>query len=340
MKTDKIMLACGGGGEEMNELINDVIFKIFDNEILRRGDDSAVLDFAEFLPNFKNLAFSTDSFVVSPLIFEGGDIGKLAVCGTINDLAMVGARAIYLSCALIIEEGFSLSKLKKILESMKNTAEDAGVKIICGDTKVVPKGACDGLFINTSGIALAKHKAGLSRLKAGAKILLSGDIGAHGATLMASRHNMQSKLKSDCKCLHNIVFELLDAKIDVLCMRDATRGGLSAVLNEWVNASNKSIKIYESKIAISDEVMGICELLGFEAYELANEGTFILALDEKDENKALEILKKHNQHAACIGQILNENPVLKNKACVILENAYGASRFLQAPKGELLPRIC
>lgn len=338
MNMNKIMLACGGGGEEMNALINGLIFKIFNNEILIRGDDSAVLDFSKISENFNELAFSTDSFVISPREFPGGDIGKLAACGTINDLAMVGASAIYLSCALIIEEGFSFSELKKILESMKKTADKANVKIICGDTKVVPKGACDGLFINTTGIGIIKHKAQISRLKSGAKILLSGDIGTHGATLMASRHAIKSELKSDCKCLKNVVLELIEAKIDVLCMRDATRGGLSAVLNEWASASKKSIKIYEDKISISDEVIGVCELLGFEPFELGNEGTFILAINQNDEAKALEILKKHNKNAACIGEILDESAEFQ--ACVIMQNAYGVSRFLETPKGELLPRIC
>ena len=344
MKMDKIMLACGGGGEEMGALINGLIFKVFDNEILARGDDSALLEIAGFSGDLAgaSLAFSTDSFVVSPREFAGGDIGKLAVCGTVNDLAMVGAKPLALSCALIIEEGFSYAELEKILQNMKKTADSAGVKIVCGDTKVVPNGACDGLFINTAGIGVAVRKAQIARLKAGAKILLSGDIGRHGATLMAARHNMQSSLQSDCACLNGVVNELLSAGVDALCMRDATRGGLSAVLNEWANESKLSIRVYEEQIAINDEVLGLCELLGFESYELANEGTFVLAVEQKDETKALEILCKHNANATCIGEIINtdENGALKGKPCVILQNAYGASRFLEPPKGELLPRIC
>lgn len=325
----KILLAHGGGGQEMNELINGLIFRIFDNEILAQSNDSAILNLSG------KLAFSTDSFVVSPIKFPGGDIGKIAVCGTINDLAMVGAKPKYISCALIIEEGLGIDELKEILNSMKSTADEAGVSIVCGDTKVVSKGSCDKIFINTSGIGEIIKESRVGNLKSGAKILLSGDVGRHGAVILANRNELNLDLRSDCKPLNNVVEALLNANIAPLAMRDATRGGLSAVLNEWAKACGRDIKISEESIAVSDEVMGICEILGFEPYELANEGTFVLAVEPQDEMKALEILKKFDPKSSTIGEILDSN-----RANVIIQNSYGASRFMEPPKGELLPRIC
>ncbi|TWO29667.1 hydrogenase expression/formation protein HypE [Campylobacter lanienae] len=325
----KILLAHGGGGQEMNELINGLIFRIFDNEILAQSNDSAILNLSG------KIAFSTDSFVVSPTKFPGGDIGKIAVCGTINDLAMVGAKPRYISCALIIEEGLGIDELKEILNSMKSTADEAGVSIVCGDTKVVSKGSCDKIFINTSGIGEIIKESRVENLKSGAKILLSGDVGRHGAVILANRNELNLDLQSDCKPLNNVVEALLNANIAPLAMRDATRGGLSAVLNEWAKACGRDIKISEDSIAVSDEVMGICEILGFEPYELANEGTFVLAVEPQDEMKALEILKKFDPKSSTIGEILDSN-----KANVIIQNSYGASRFMEPPKGELLPRIC
>ncbi len=325
----KILLAHGGGGQEMNELINGLIFRIFDNEILVQSNDSAILNLSG------KIAFSTDSFVVSPIKFPGGDIGKIAVCGTINDLAMVGAKPRYISCALIIEEGLGIDELKEILNSMKSTADEAGVSIVCGDTKVVSKGSCDKIFINTSGIGEIIKESRVENLKSGAKILLSGDVGRHGAVILANRNELNLDLRSDCKPLNNVVEALLNANIAPLAMRDATRGGLSAVLNEWAKACGRDIKISEESIAVSDEVMGICEILGFEPYELANEGTFVLAVEPQDEMKAVEILKKFDPKSNSIGEILDSN-----KANVIIQNSYGASRFMEPPKGELLPRIC
>ncbi|MBR8465843.1 hydrogenase expression/formation protein HypE [Campylobacter sp. faydin G-140] len=326
------MLSHGGGGEEMNSLINETIFKIFNNDILRESNDSAVLKMQN------KLAFSTDSFVVTPIFFSGGDIGKIAACGTINDLAMVGAKAKYLSCALIIEEGLELSELKAVLDSLAKICRDNDVKVVCGDTKVVPKGKCDKIFINTSGIGeIIADDIKLSNLKAGAKILLSGDIGRHGAVILANREELKlnSTLQSDCKSLKYVVEALIKSNIKPQCMRDATRGGLSAVLNEWAKFSGLNIFVREENIKVSDEVLGVCELFGFEPYELANEGTFVLAVDEADEVKALEILHKFDTNAAVIGEVMSEK-----RGRVIIQNAYGSKRFLEPPKGELLPRIC
>ena len=326
-----ILLSHGGGGEESGKLINEVIFKAFDSDILREANDSALLSLES-----KDLAFTTDSYVVTPLFFSGGNIGKIAVCGTINDLAMVGASAKYISCAFIIEEGFLMSEFKEILNSMKETADKAGVKIVCGDTKVVPKGKCDKIFINTSGIGEVVHKTETKNLEVGAKILLSGDIARHGSVIMAARDEIsfESELESDAKSLKEVVLELFENGIKPLAMRDATRGGISGVLNEWAKLNDLEIKVKESEIRVTEPVRGICEILGFEPYDLANEGTFVLAVREEEWKKALEILKKHDKNANLIGEITGQG------AKVILETLYGVERFLEEPKGELLPRIC
>ncbi|AQW84519.1 hydrogenase expression/formation protein HypE [Campylobacter pinnipediorum subsp. pinnipediorum] len=327
-----IMLSHGGGGVEMNSLINDIIFEIFDNETLKEANDSAILNISG------DIAFSTDSFVVTPIFFNGGDIGKIAACGTINDLSMVGAEAKFLSCSLILEEGLSIDELKKVLTSLAKTCKESNVKVVCGDTKVVPKGKCDKIFINTSGIGhIVMPNINIKSLKPNAKILISGDIGRHGGVILANREEfeLESDLQSDCKSLKNVVMELLNSGIKPLCMRDATRGGLSAVLNEWSSACKHDILIFEENIKVSDGVLGICELFGFEPYELANEGTFVLAVEEKDSKKALEILQQFDKNANEIGEILED----KNSR-VMIENMYKSRRFLDAPRGELLPRIC
>ncbi|MBF7046299.1 hydrogenase expression/formation protein HypE [Campylobacter volucris] len=322
---DKITLAHGGGGEEMNALIGE-IFSIFDDDILKQANDAAILE---------DIAFSTDSFVLNPIFLKDTNIGKLAVCGSVNDVLMVGAKPLYLSLALILEEGFEIDKLKTILNSIKNECIKADVKLVCGDTKVVPKNKGDGIYINTSCVGKMIKKISTKDIKENLSILVSRDIGAHGCAVLVERNNLEANIQSDCKNLKDEVLALLNANIKIKAMRDATRGGLSAVLNEWAILSQKEILIYEEKIPICDEVLGVCELFGYEPYELANEGTFILCVEKEDEMKALEILQKFNKNASIIGKI-NSN----DNAKVILENAYGAKRFLEAPKGELLPRIC
>lgn len=262
-----ISLAHGGGGEEMNELLTK-LFKIFDNEILNANNDAAILG---------NLALSTDSFVLSPIFLdEEVNIGKLCVCGSINDVLMVGAKPKYLSLGLILEEGFELEKLERILKSIKEECEKCGVMLVCGDTKVVPKGKADEIYINTTALGEIISKKESKNIKAGLSILLSGDIGRHGASVLIKRNELEANVKSDCKALDKEVLELLEKDIKVVAMRDATRGGLSAVLNEWAKQSGNDLLIFEEKIIVQDEVLGLCELFGYEAYELANEGTFIL----------------------------------------------------------------
>lgn len=329
--TKTITLAQGNGGEENNDLIKKVFYKAFQNEILERSEDAAVLG---------NLAMSTDSFTVSPLFFAGADIGKLAVCGTCNDLAMMGAQPKYLTCAVIIEEGFEVESLERIVESMKRELAINGAVVVSGDTKVVPKGSVDKIFINTTGLGEIVQ-AGISSNNVSEEdmILINRDIGCHGATIFAAREGieMSSALKSDCNSLYPQVKALMDAGIKITAMRDATRGGVAAVLNEWARQSNVCIEVEEEKIPVSDEVKGICEMLGFEATALANEGTFVLAVNKDSAPQALEILKGFEAcaMASLVGEVTQKYPQK-----VILKSPWGTSRFLETPNGELLPRIC
>ena len=281
-------------------------------------------------------AISTDSFTLSPIFLdEETNIGKLCVCGSVNDVLMVGAVPEFLSLAFIIEEGLSVVKLDKIVSSIKKECDKAGVQVVCGDTKVVPKGKGDEIYINTTAFGRVFRACETKNIRAGLSVLLSGDIGRHGAAVLVQRNALEANVSSDCKCLKDEVLSLLRENVEVVAMRDATRGGLSAVLNEWARQSGLDIGIYEEKVAVKDEVKGICELFGYEAFELANEGTFALCVAKKDEQKALQILRKFNENANIIGEVLETR-----QARVILQNAYGAKRFLEAPKGELLPRIC
>ncbi|MBY0539826.1 MAG: hydrogenase expression/formation protein HypE [Campylobacterales bacterium] len=331
--TKTITLAHGNGGAENNELITKVFYKAFKNDILSKSEDAAVIQDG-------TLAFSTDSFTVSPLFFNGANIGKLAVCGTCNDLAMMGAKPKYLTCSVIIEEGFEIRELEKIVKSMKDELEVNGAIVVSGDTKVVPKGAVDKIFINTTGIGEILYK-GISsnNITENDLILVSRDIGAHGATIFAAREGMdlETSLKSDCASLYPQVKALIDSGIKITALRDATRGGVSAVLNEWAKQSDICIEIEEEKIPVCDEVKGICEILGFDAMSLANEGTFVLAIPKDDALKALEVLQtfEYSKTASIIGKVTQQY-----EQRVILNSQWGTKRFLDIPTGELLPRIC
>ena len=326
-----VTIAHGNGGEENAELIQKVFYKHFENEILRKSEDAAVIEDGK-------LAFTTDSFTVSPLFFPGGDIGKLAICGTCNDLAMMGAKPKYMTCSVIIEEGFSIIELEKIVKSMKKELEINGAIVVSGDTKVVPKGSVDKLFINTTGIGEIEYKGiSASSLQEGMSILVSRDVGAHGATIFTAREGIgfDSSLETDCASLYPEVKALIDANINIVALRDATRGGVAAVLNEWAKASDICVEIQEDKIPVKEEVKGICEMLGFEAVTLANEGTFVLAVCKNDEAKALEVLQNTHKSAMLIGTVTQ-----LHKGKVILNSEWGTKRFLDLPTGELLPRIC
>jgi hydrogenase expression/formation protein HypE len=329
--TKTITIAHGNGGQENNELITKIFYKYFKNEILEKSEDSAIIE------NGK-LAMSTDSFTVSPLFFSGGDIGKLAICGTCNDLAMMGAKPKYLTCSVIIEEGFSTRELEQIVRSMKKELEINGAVVVSGDTKVVPKGSVDKLFINTTGIGEIEYSGiSASNLKEGMSILVNRDIGSHGATIFSAREGieLESNLKTDCASLYPEIKALIKSGIEIIALRDATRGGVSAVLNEWAKASNICIEVEEEKIPVQESVQGICEMLGFEAMDLANEGSYLLAVPKSDELKALEILKETHKSAEIIGTVSMEY-----QGRVILKSSWGTKRFLDLPTGELLPRIC
>ena len=331
MKT--ITLAHGNGGAENNELISDVFYKAFKNDILEKSEDAAVIE------NGK-LAFSTDSFTVSPIFFNGGNIGKLSICGTCNDLAMMGAKPKYLTCSVIIEEGFEIDLLEKIVDSMKIELERNEAIIVSGDTKVVPKGSVDKIFINITGIGeVLKPNISSNNISSDDVIIVSRDIGTHGATIFAAREGMdlESNLQSDCKSLYPIVKNLIDENINITALRDATRGGLSAVLNEWAKQSNICIEVNEEDVPTCDEVKGICELLGFESFNLANEGTFVLAVKKEDAKKTVDILNEFNSNnsANIIGTVTNQYDKK-----VVLNSPWGTKRFLETPTGELLPRIC
>ena len=252
-----ITLAHGNGGEENSELITKIFYKYFKNEILEKSEDSAVVESGK-------LAISTDSFTVTPLFFSGGDIGKLAICGTCNDLAMMGAKPKYLTCSVIIEEGFSTRDLEKIVRSMKRELDVNGAMVITGDTKAVPKGSVDKIFINTTGIGEIEYSGvSASGLKDGMSILVSRDIGSHGATIFSAREGieLESDLKTDCASLYPEIKALIDSDIEIVALRDATRGGVSAVLNEWAKSSNICIEVEEEKIPVQESVQGICEML-------------------------------------------------------------------------------
>ena len=329
--TKTITIAHGNGGEENNELIKKVFYKHFENDILAKSEDAAVIEDGK-------LAFTTDSFTVSPLFFPGGDIGKLAVCGTCNDLAMMGAKPKYMTCSVIIEEGFSTRELEKIVKSMKKELDINGAIVVSGDTKVVPRGSVDKLFINTTGIGEIQHKGiSASSLKEGMSVLASRDVGTHGATIFAAREGIElaSTLQTDCASLYPEVKKLIDSGIKIVAMRDATRGGVSAVLNEWAKSSDVCIEVIEESIPVQEEVRGICEMLGFEAVDLANEGTFVVAVAKEDEAQALEVLQQTHKTATVIASVSEQY-----KARVVLNSSWGTKRFLDLPTGELLPRIC
>ncbi|KFZ38487.1 hydrogenase assembly protein HupF [Shewanella mangrovi] len=333
-KPTQIQLSHGGGGREMAELIGKLFFDAFDNPILRKEEDAAALNLNGAT------AFTTDSFTVAPLFFQGGNIGKLAIAGTVNDLAMMGAEPQYLSCGFIIEEGFELEQLKTIVNSMAAELQKSGAKIVCGDTKVVPKGCADGLFINTTGVGrIVKPGISVSAIQPGDAVILSRDIGRHGAAILTAREGLEldSELTSDCATLWPVVERLIAANLDIHAMRDATRGGIAAVLNEWSKAANVGIDIEEKNIPVCDEVRGVCELYGFEPWDLANEGTFVIALPQQAAEAAVEIMLRFCgcQDATIIGTVSDAHA-----GKVVLQSPWGSKRYLELPQGELLPRIC
>jgi len=331
---NQILLSHGGGGEETQKLIKKLFFKYFSNPILEKMEDASVVEVDG------KIAFTTDSFTVSPIFFKGGNIGKLAVAGTVNDLAVTGAKPLYMSCSFIIEEGLPFEELEEIVKSMAEEMEKSGAKIITGDTKVVPKGSADRIFINTTGIGKVIYDGlSASNLQEGDLILVSGTIGDHGACIMSQREgiDMEGDLSSDCASLWDMVESLINARIKIKAMRDPTRGGMSAVLNEWADQSKIGIEIEEDKIPVKEQVQGLCELLGLDPLSLANEGKLIIAVSPEEGEKTLQTLKNHplGKDAQIIGKVIKDHPKK-----VILKSPYGSKRILEPPAGELLPRIC
>lgn len=334
-----ILLAHGGGGKLMHQLIETLFLAVFGAND-REPHDAAVLPLGG-----DRLAFTTDSYVVNPLFFPGGDIGSLAVYGTVNDLAMCGARPLYLSLGLILEEGLAMETLWQVVQGIKTAADLAQVKIVTGDTKVVDRGKGDGIFINTSGVGIVDHelKIAPSSIQVGDVILLNGDLGRHGIAVMASRAGLEfeTTITSDSAPLAQLVEKLLQAGIKLHCLRDLTRGGLSSALNEIMFATHLSFALEEAAIPILEEVQGACELLGLDPLYVANEGRFVAFVAAEDGDRALEILRSHQiaqgePITACIiGEVVESST-----PAVLLKNPLGATRFLDMLSGEQLPRIC
>jgi hydrogenase expression/formation protein HypE len=332
----RVLLAHGGGGKLMHQLLESVFGRAFSNPILDARHDSAQFD----LPPGR-LAMTTDSFVVHPLFFPGGDIGSLAVHGTVNDLAMSGARPRYLSCGFIIEEGLPMETLRRVVGSMRDAAKQCDVQIVTGDTKVVDKGKGDGLFINTSGIGVLEYPRPIApqRVQPDDVVMVSGDLGRHGIAIMAAREGLQfdSTIESDSAPVHEPVLQLLKAGIEIHCLRDLTRGGLASALNEIAEAARVEIAVEEKAICIREDVHAACEMLGLDPLQVANEGRFVAFIAEKDAERARQTLRTHpvSAGATFIGRVTKRSEPL-----VTLKSAIGAIRILDMPSGELLPRIC
>jgi len=332
---DKILLAHGSGGRSSHDLIQKNLVPLLRNPILDKMDDAAVFDLNG------RLAFTTDSYVVSPLFFPGGDIGKLAVCGTINDLAMCGASPLYLSLSFIIEEGLPFAELEKIIGSIQQAATDAGAKVVTGDTKVVNQGSMDKLFINTSGIGLIPPEVYVSGSNAqtGDKIILSGAIGDHGIAVMSQREGLRLKIpvESDCAPLNTLVCDMLQAAADIHCLRDPTRGGLATTLNELAAQSEAGIEIAEDKIPVHQSVQAACELLGFDPLYVANEGKLVAIVPPTSAEEILKAMKqnRYGSESAVIGEVVSEHP-----GRVTMRTTLGTTRIVDMLSGELLPRIC
>ena len=336
MDYDTIQLAHGAGGKLSAELIDKIFIPCFGNSTLNKLEDQAILDVRA-----GRLAFSTDTFVVSPIFFPGGDIGDLAVNGTVNDVSMCGAIPQYLSVGFVLEEGLSIAELHQIALSVRKAADRAGVSIVTGDTKVVEKGSCDKLFINTSGIGFIPDNINISaaNCKPGDKIIVSGTIADHGMAVLTTRKGLsfQSAINSDTAALNNLVNDLLPFGLNLHAMRDPTRGGVATTLNELAGSSDVGIEIVESQIPVLDDVRGACEILGIDPLYVANEGKLILVVDGAVADDVLAVMRKNalGSNAAIIGTVTSEN-----QKKVVMENSLGVKRIIDVPVGEQLPRIC
>ena len=336
MKQDRVLLAHGSGGTMMRELIEEVFISGFADDELSRMDDAAVLA----LPPGA-LAFSTDTYVVDPLFFPGADIGRLAVCGTVNDVATSGATPLYLSVGFVLEEGFPIADLRRVLVSMREAALEAGVRIVTGDTKVVQRGHGDGIYINTAGVGVLPDDRRLSgsACKPGDKVLLSGTLGDHGIAVISTREGLSfsTDIESDAAPLNMLVAAVLAAAPGTRCFRDPTRGGLSSTLNELASASGVSITVEEDDVPVHDQVRGACEMLGYDVYQVANEGKMVAVVPAEEAADALAAMRsvRYGEDAAVIGEVA-ESPSGK----VYVHTGFGAKRIMDMLVGEQLPRIC
>jgi len=341
LAADTVTLAHGGGGKAMKDLIDDVFVSAFDNPLLAPLDDQARIGLSDFSLHGNRLAFTTDSYTVDPLFFPGADIGKLAVCGTVNDLAVGGATPLYLSCAAIIEEGCSVELLRRVARSMAAAAQEAGVKIVTGDTKVVHRNACDKLFLTTSGVGAIKRGVELDAtlVRAGDVVLVNGVLGDHGATILAARGDLalDGDIASDCAPLNDLTQALLNACPATRFMRDATRGGVATVLNEIAAAAAVEIVIDESTVPIREEVKGVCEILGLDPLYLANEGKLVAIVPAEDADCALATMRAHplGRDARVIGRVSE-----RAESRVLMRTLFGGTRIVDMLVGDQLPRIC
>lgn len=341
VRDTRVTLAHGSGGKAMHDLIEDVFAGVFDNAALDPLEDQARLPLADLTAQGDRLAFTTDSYVVDPLFFPGGDVGRLAVAGTVNDLAVGGAVPLYLSCAVIAEEGLDIAMLRRVARSMRDTADEAGVKVVTGDTKVVPRGAADKLFVNTAGIGVIPAGVSIAagRARPGDAILVNGTLGDHGTAILQQRADLglAARIASDCRPLNGLVAALLAACPDVHCLRDATRGGVATVLNEFAGASGRCLRVVERELPVADEVRGVCELLGLDPLYVANEGKLVAIVPGADADRALAAMRSHpaGRDAAIIGEVVDEPA-----ETVLLQTPFGGARILDMLVGEQLPRIC
>nr|MBA3505550.1 hydrogenase expression/formation protein HypE [Betaproteobacteria bacterium] len=321
--------------------IEDVFLDAFDNPALAALEDQAVFPLAQLAALGDRLAFTTDTYVVDPLFFPGGDIGTLAVAGTVNDLAVSGAKPLFLSCSVVLEEGLAVDTLRRVVASMQRTAEQAGICIVTGDTKVVERGAADKLFINTAGIGIVPRGASISARNArpGDKVIVNGYLGDHGTAILIARNQLalESDVASDCQPLAGLVATMLAACPDIHCLRDATRGGVATVLNEFAQSSNVAIRIHEPTLPLREEVKGACEILGLDPLYLANEGKLVAVVPGRAADAVLVAMRAHpaGERAAIIGEVTDEPA-----GVVVLHTGFGGQRIVDMLVGEQLPRIC
>jgi hydrogenase expression/formation protein HypE len=336
-QTEQIVMGHGAGGRMSQQLIQKNFLPAFDNPALRAGDDAARLDSAVH----QNLAISTDAHVVSPLFFPGGDIGRLAVCGTVNDVAMLGAQPLYLTAGFILEEGLPMETLQRVIASMKAAAQESGVQIVAGDTKVVEKGKADGLYITTAGVGVVRAgvQIGGAQAKTGDIILLSGPIGDHGIAVLGARGDLgfQSSIQSDVAPLNHLIEAMLDASLNIHVLRDPTRGGLATTLNEIASQSNVGIVLNEETIPVRAEVNAACEMLGFDPMYIANEGKLVAFVAPQDAELVLKVMRqsRYGEDAVVIGKVADEP-----RGRVLMKTAIGSQRVVDMLAGEMLPRIC